>query len=585
MLNNFDKLSGLGYIKRILFGLLAIISPIFLGFLVWRYSVNVPFWDQWDTPGKLIVEASQGNLTWEQLMRQHNESRTLFPNLVFLNLARLTNWNTRFEMLVTFLLACLVSFNIYRLGKITLNNHWQHLVCFSLANLWIFSPKQYENWLWGFQGITFISIAAITTALIVIFSSLPRVIKLIVSSVLSAIATFSFANGLLCWIIIFPALLLKLFPDKVSKIWLILGWLTIFSTIFTVYLHDYHQPSHSPSLSQVITHPLLAVNYYTALLGSPLFSQSLLDSQIKGGVILIIFACFCGYLWQQRRNTQLINQFFPWLLIGFYVLLSAGLITAGRMNLGTEFALSSRYITFSTYLLVTLIYLFAIVLSHVKHRVVLGTIATLLTILLLLSYKNSLALGINLFTQIHYQRVYGKTCLLTINVIEDKECIAEYIYPEPDKLAKQAHKINQLGLLQPRLIQNINWQLNNQKLSQENLLKHGEFASLTRAKDNRYVASGWAFALSGQPSFDAVILAYQVSEQPQKAFAIAPLNMKTEDILGLLLDPKSIKLTWTKTFSTLELPPSESRITAWAFDTNDAKAYPLKNTQTNKHYD
>ncbi|HEY9771932.1 MAG TPA: hypothetical protein V6C71_26105 [Coleofasciculaceae cyanobacterium] len=570
--------------KRILFGLLAIISPLFLGFLVWRYSVNVPFWDQWDTPGKLIVEASQGKLTWEQLMRQHNESRTFFPNLVFLNLARLTNWNTRFEMLVTFLLACLVSFNIYRLGKITLNNHWQHLICFSLANLWIFSPKQYENWLWGFQGITFISIAAITTALVVIFSSLPRIIKLIVSLVLSAIATFSFANGLLCWIIIFPALLLKLFPKKVSKIWLFFGWLTIFSTFFTVYLHDYHQPSHSPSLSQVITHPLLAVNYYTALLGSPLFSQSLLDSQIKGGVILIIFTCFCGYLWRQRRNTQLINQSFPWLLIGFYVLLSAGLITAGRMNLGTEFALSSRYITFSTYLLVTLIYLFAIVLSHVRHKLILGIIATLLTILLLLSYKNSLALGINLFTKTHYQRVYGKTCLLTINVIEDKECIAEYIYPNPNKLAKQAQKINQLGLLQPKLIQDINWQ-DNQKLSQENLLTHGEFASLTRTQDDSYVASGWAFALSDRPSFDAVILAYQVSEQPPKAFAIAPLNMKTKDILGLLLNRKSIKLTWEKTFSTLEFPPPQSRITAWAFDTNDAKAYPLKNTQTNKHYD
>ena len=192
--------------KRIFLGLLAIISPLILGYLIWRYGVNVPFWDQWDTPGKIIVEASQNQLTWSQLIRQHNESRTLFPNLLFLNLAQLTNWNNRSEMLVTFLLAGLVSGNVYCLSKITLNNNWQHLVCVFLANIWIFSLKQYENWLWGFQSITFISIVAITTSLVVIWSSVPGVVKLIVSFVLSAIATFSFANGFLCWIVIFPAL-------------------------------------------------------------------------------------------------------------------------------------------------------------------------------------------------------------------------------------------------------------------------------------------------------------------------------------------------------------------------------------------
>ncbi len=565
--------------KRIFLGLLAIISPLILGYLIWRYGVNVPFWDQWDTPGKIIVEASQNQLTWSQLIRQHNESRTLFPNLLFLNLAQLTNWNNRSEMLVTFLLAGLVSGNVYCLSKITLNNNWQHLVCVFLANIWIFSLKQYENWLWGFQSITFISIVAITTSLVVIWSSVPGVVKLIVSFVLSAIATFSFANGFLCWIVIFPALLFKSSPNKVHKIWLIFSWLFLFSIIFTVYLHDYHRPADLPGISQIITHPILAVSYYTALLGSPLFSQGLLDSQIKGGFILIAFCCFCGYLWYQRRNTQLINQSFPWLLIGFYVLLSAALITAGRMSMGAGFALSSRYITFSTYLLVALIYLFAIALSHVKKKTILGIIITLLTILLMLSYKNSLVLGIKVFPQTYYQRVYGKTCLLTLDIIGDKKCLAEHIYPDPDTLAQQAKKINHLGLLQPKLIQDINWQTENQALKVGKLQKYGEFANLSISKDKVYVATGWTFALSTKPSIDAIILAYQVLEQPKKAFAIAELDIKQKDRWGLLFNSQRIKLTWKKTFSTSELPPPGSQITAWAFDTNDAKAYPLKNTQ------
>ena len=211
--------------KRILFCLSIIIPPLILGLLVWRFGANIPFWDQWQTPGRLLIEASQERLTWQQLMRQHNESRTLFPNLLFLTLAKLTHWNTRYEMLITFLLACLVSFNIYRLGKITIDNDWQRWIGFSLANLLIFSPTQNENWLWGFQGITFISIAAITTSFVIVFSSASWIIKIVVSSLLSAIATFSFANGILCWIVIFPSLWFKSIQDKVKKTWVVFGWL------------------------------------------------------------------------------------------------------------------------------------------------------------------------------------------------------------------------------------------------------------------------------------------------------------------------------------------------------------------------
>ena len=93
------------YFKQIITSLLVIIPPLILGWLVWRCGVNVPFWDQWETPGQLLLEADRGKLTWNQWMRQHNESRTLFPNLLFLTVANLTNWNTRYEMLITILLA------------------------------------------------------------------------------------------------------------------------------------------------------------------------------------------------------------------------------------------------------------------------------------------------------------------------------------------------------------------------------------------------------------------------------------------------------------------------------------------------
>ena len=69
--------------KRFLIILLAIIPTVVLGWLVWKYSVNVPFMDEWDTPGRAFILSSQGQLTFEHLISQHNESRKFFPRLFF----------------------------------------------------------------------------------------------------------------------------------------------------------------------------------------------------------------------------------------------------------------------------------------------------------------------------------------------------------------------------------------------------------------------------------------------------------------------------------------------------------------------
>ena len=554
--------------KRILFCLSIIIPPLILGFLVWRFGVNIPFADQWETPGRLVIEASQDKLTWQQLIRQHNESKTLFPNLLFLSLAKLTGWNTRYEMLITFLLACLVSFNIYRLGKITIDSDWQRWICFSWANLLIFSPTQSENWLWGFQGITFISIVAITTSLVVIFSDAAWITKIGVSSALSAIATFSFANGILCWIIIFPSLWFKSIRDKVRKTWVIFGWLIACSTTVSIYLYDYQRPSDLPSVTQIFTRPVSAFSYYTALLGSPLFPKDLLASQITGAVLAAIFIFFCYF---SAKRIEVTNKFIPWLSIGFYALLSAGLTTAGRMSLGIETALSSRYITFATYLTISLIYLFTLAIN-LRQNHWLKITAGLLAIVFSITYKNNFVAGIDTMARSYYQRVYGKTCLLAIATIKDRECIARQIHPDPNKILPRVKKLDRLGLLQPPLIENIDWH-------KEEGLENSYLGECTVSRDENgsYTASGWTFASDFNHWADAIILAYRLPNRARTAIAIAELHVQSQDIFNLLIAPANTKLTWKVSVPAGEISSGSVLISAWAFDTNKAIAYRLKN--------
>src|SRR5258706_3344276 len=97
---------------------LTLLPPCLLALLIFRYSVDLPQWDQWAYVS-FFEKLSRSSLTFGDLFAQVNEYRQFFPNLIFVALGRLTRWDVRYEMAVTFLTACLISLNIYLLTKRT----------------------------------------------------------------------------------------------------------------------------------------------------------------------------------------------------------------------------------------------------------------------------------------------------------------------------------------------------------------------------------------------------------------------------------------------------------------------------------
>src|ERR1051325_9284840 len=87
---------------------------IFLAILIPQYWVDVPQYDEWDSV-TLFEHLSQGSLTAGLLFKQVNEYRQFFPNLIFVELGRLTHWDLRYEMILIFVAACLISLNVRRL--------------------------------------------------------------------------------------------------------------------------------------------------------------------------------------------------------------------------------------------------------------------------------------------------------------------------------------------------------------------------------------------------------------------------------------------------------------------------------------
>ena len=572
-------------VKKFPFKLLVIIPALILGFLLWKYGVNCPFMDEWDTPGFDLVQFNLGEINFERLIRQHNESRKFFPRLLFIFLSR-DNWNPRYGMLFSFLLSCLVTFNIYYLSKLTLQKAIApRLAYLTLASMLIFSPMQWENWLWGLQMITFIPIAVITSALVIIFIQNPLIVKLLASAALATCATFSFANGIISWVVIFPALYLVAGKNRRDLTLVTVEWLLLFSLNVSVYFHDYHRPAHHPSFIDALTQPIQAVAYYLSFLGSPLGVHQLGLNQIIGLGICFLIALSCWYLFRFNHDRQLIQRLFPWCTILSYTLISGALTTAGRVGFGVDQSLASRYVTFSTYGIVPLIYIIAIILQAINEQSdknnrhyyqLTKKITSTALIIVLLLYPLNFVRGVRAMKITHQNRLYGKSCLTLINVIPEPDCIENHIYPNFTNVLKRANELDRIGLIQPSLV--LSDRLEAISRDPFPQIDYGSFESLTLGENNTYTAAGWSALPQYNAPAHAVILAYQTEDQISHGFAIAKPESYRQDIRQKT-GKNYQNIGWSTTFPQNSIPQEAVSLSAWSFDSKLARAYKLNQIQ------
>jgi hypothetical protein len=564
----------------IAFGL-AVLPACLLGLLVVKYSVNVPFQDQWAI-ARLLPKWVEGTLSFGDLFAQHNESRKFFPRLIFLTLAQFTHWDVRYEMLVSFLLAGIVAVNLYRLSRLTLfSSQIQALLLAAIANLIIFSPVQWDNWLWGIQVVVFIPIACITTAISVCYSQLRLNTKFAICLGLAIVSTFSYANGILYWAIVLPVLFGS-WRDWLAHKRLVLAWGLSFAIACLAYFYNYQKPSQTPSFTYALLHPLEAANYFLAFLGTPLgFGNALptvLLASVVGLAILLLVGVIGLYFYKHR--TVLVYSNRGWLMLGTYSLLSASITTLGRVGFGIEQATSSRYTTFSLYLLIALIHLIPIAISHAWQQGYLNNwwprvkvaIAALIAILLVLHFQTA-AFSIQMMGYTRTSRLQGKACLLLIDNFVDEDCLRDKISPRVSVVRDRIHPINKYGFLQPPLVTS----KIAEDISDNGQGDYGYFDSLHKTGGS-YIATGWAILPQKHESADAVILTYRDADNKSIVFAVVDNQFPRDDIAKAYGKSAYLNSGWQTQISLDKLPLLPKRkleVSAWAFDTDTGKAFKL----------
>lgn len=554
-------------LNRLLF-FLALLPMVLVASIINHYGVNVPYGDEWSVL-TFLGRWDLGQLTFADFYATHNGHRILVPRLIYLALAQLFQGSLRAEMFFSLCLCTLTSAGLYLLLRRTVSGSTtKHLALWALINLFLFSPIQAENWLWGFQLQVFLSNLCVVGAIVCITAEASLLVRVAGAIAFALAGTFSFGNGLLIW----PAVLVVLVCRR-EKISVGAAWITVGVLVLLAYLPGY--PAREPTPATIRWFDYLL--YFAGFLGAPLAripnSQPLVLPVLVGSILLAGYFSIGARLVRRRKAWR---NAAPWLALGGYVIVSAAMASVARIHSGPFHALDSRYTTVSVILVVSLIGLAASVMTvdqkatrstFGKPRIITGVgIAGLLIL-----YAINIPFELRYLRLNHSFRERGKGALEFSAVLDVDQMCRDFllIRENPETLARCLGVLDRLKLFHPPRRQTP-LLTDAEDRPKRTTDEYGLFESLKFGSADLLVASGWSYLPGDARAPAAVVLAYR-SGDAWNAFALSDVTQPRPD----LKTKYDLETGWSFTFSRSVLPPGTQEISAWALEAKQGRTYRL----------
>ncbi len=346
-------------VSQLLGRIAPILAPVFLLILIVINGVNVPFWDEWSTPGEFLTK---DNLTFKDFFDQSNESRLLVPKLIFLGVSKLVGWQPKQYMYFGWLIVLAILFLVYKLSyRCHGRDRTQDgisLLCLALSSALLFSPAAFENWLWGLQWVIFVPLLCALIAFEMQRRAQTFSVRFGVTVLLNAVGMFSFSNGMILWIVSFPfwrevlGFLAGNRPSKsIAVRWL--AWSAVYCLLavisIRIYFADYRNVFPEPPMAFVLKQPWSVVTYFAAWCGGPFHSNAAMHIAI-GAALLLAILILAGWLMKiikqqpQEKGYRYLAMLYPSVMVMVYALGSGMMTALGRASFGVEQAYSSRYL-------------------------------------------------------------------------------------------------------------------------------------------------------------------------------------------------------------------------------------------------
>lgn len=563
--------------KIILFTLYLIPVLLLIGF-VSNFNVNVPVDDEWRL-ASLFEKIAAGNVTFNDFWALHSNHRILFPKIIIAVLAFASRWNINYQLCLSIGLAAITFIAMYKLSSMQVKNVGDDL--WHLANILtcilLFSLVQHENWLWGFQLAWFLVNLCFVAAVYALVSNhklLPN-IRIFIAAVFCFVASFSLAQGLLSWLAAIPAVA-ALEGNAVEKRKRLILWILLFAATCAVYSIDYH-PSRKTSIISLLNKPLVVIDYFLSLLGSPIVRMS----GISALVGLLIFASFLFFVFHFGRKITEHREALPWLSIALFSVLSALFITAGRAEFGAIQAIeSSRYTTNSILLLIALVQLGQLFVRgkiatiNRTYKFVYRVLAGLLIGIIILNSQQAIA-------QTRLAVIYkqgAQDCLQLINYLEP----SDFFDNSPESCLRVLSKktwlvregaaiIDKIGWI--KFAKNVEFISNTEKVYGYLDKPQTSDKSLTVKQNEAVKAAGWAVLPEKLQQPNIVLLS--VGDK-KSFFANAYVNLDSPDIAESLKSELYNNARWAVDLSDNNLPIAQTEIKAWVYNPVDNQFVELR---------
>lgn len=378
-----------------------------------KYGVNVLFGDEWVLVF-LLQKNIEGTLTFSDLFAQHNEHRILFPNIVMLGIARLTNFNSVAEMYFSWILSVLAFAMIIKMYEKDLGFSISSLLMFLPVSFLFFTPRQYENIFWGWQIELYMALLGIIVSIYFLNKTNKLNHNLLISLICGIVVSFSFMSGLLIWIIGVIIIIAK----KDNKKILLTLWATIgfFTHLIYFWAWDVNTGKFGEDIHFGYYHPKIMFNwsYFITSIGSPLSWDST-DANIIGSWLLVICAITLIYLFVHKK----IKENVVWISLVLFSLLSSIMLTLGRSGYGIWQAMGSRYTTF-TLLGIIGIYVILLKIFYIKYKHCQYISVLVIIVLVMGIYSVDYKKGIEAEENLYKERIFMKETLLNYkNISED----------------------------------------------------------------------------------------------------------------------------------------------------------------------
>lgn len=330
-------------------GVVTLASALF----VTRFWVDVPLGDEWDIVPPTWTWLRSGSVELGELFSQHNEHRPAVARLLYTALAVLTHWDTRAGMAATQLLLLVSGLACLAFARESIRRSGlRSVVPMTLVFLALFTPAQRENTLWGLQFMMYLPGFCLLLVLWLAQALPKRPWIVIVSLLLVMLASFTVATGLLCWFLA-PWVWARSRHDRVL-------WLTAGGATFWLYFADYVKPGYHPSAFTALQTPHATLDGLLLFLGSSFAigeEARVATAWWSGLVLCVLLFALTVWLLRSRRERELTDRAKPWVILGLYGL-GAGLVTLiGRIGFGAPWMLASRYIAFSSWVVIACVML------------------------------------------------------------------------------------------------------------------------------------------------------------------------------------------------------------------------------------